>query len=127
MVFLSYAVSGIIAQVLKYFILEARPAILLKNTPYKYFISNVTLHNFHAFPSGHTASAFALAAICSFYIQNKAYSILFILYAVFVGYTRIYLAQHFLDDVLAGGIIGFLSAIFCWLFFVKPLHRLLNR
>ena len=50
MVISSYALSGIIAQVLKYYIVEARPAVFLKDSSYKYFIENVTLHNFHAFP-----------------------------------------------------------------------------
>lgn len=119
MVLSSYAVSGIIAQVLKYYILEARPAVFLKDTTYKYFIENVTLHNFHAFPSGHTASAFAMAAVLSFALKNKRYSIFFLTGAIIVGYSRIYLAQHFPDDVLAGALIGFVSAICCWVFFYK--------
>jgi membrane-associated phospholipid phosphatase len=127
MVLSSYAVSGIIAQILKYYILEARPAVFLHDTSYKYFIENVTLHNMHAFPSGHTASAFALAAVCSFSIKNKKYSILFLSIAILVGYSRIYLAQHFLDDVFAGGLIGFLSAVFCWIFFEEIFKRLLYR
>lgn len=123
MLFLSYAISGIIAQVLKYFVLEARPAVLLKDTAYKYFIENVTLHNLHAFPSGHTASAFALAAIFSFYIKNKWYSLLFLLYAIAVGYSRIYLAQHFLDDVFAGALIGMVTSVFCCLSFEEKLKK----
>ncbi len=119
MVLSSYAVSGIIAQILKYYILEARPAVFLKDTTYKYFIENVTLHNFHAFPSGHTASAFAMAAVLSFSFKNKKYSMLFLAGAILVGYSRIYLAQHFIDDVFAGALIGFVSAICCWIFLYK--------
>ena len=119
MVLSSYAISGIIAQVLKYYILEARPAVFLKDTSYKYFIENVTLHNFHAFPSGHTASAFAMAAVLSFALKNKRYAMFYLAGAIIVGYSRIYLAQHFTDDVLAGALIGFISAIFCWIFFNK--------
>ena len=124
MVLSSYAISGIIAQVLKYYILEARPAVYLKETFYKYFIENVTLHNLHAFPSGHSASAFAMAAVLSFAVVNKKYSLFFLAAAVLVGYSRIYLAQHFLDDVLAGAIIGLLSAIFCWIFLGKIFNRI---
>ncbi len=119
MVLISYAISGLIAQVLKYFIIEPRPAVLLKDSNYKYFIDNVTLHNLHAFPSGHTASAFALAAVLSFAAKNKKYSILFLFFAILVGYSRIYLAQHFLDDVLSGAIIGVGSAVICQVFFKK--------
>ena len=126
MVLSSYAISGIIAQVLKYFIIEARPAVYLKDSSYRYFIDDVTLHNLHAFPSGHTASAFALAAVLSFAAKNKTYSILYLVAAILVGYSRIYLAQHFLIDVLAGAVIGVLSAITCWVFFEKLFTYLLR-
>lgn len=123
MVLTSYAISGIIAQVLKYFILEARPAVYLKDTAYPYFIEKVTLHNYHAFPSGHSASAFALAATLGFAIKNKNYSILLLIGAILVGYSRIYLGLHFIDDVLAGTVIGFLTAVLCWIFFYKIFFR----
>jgi membrane-associated phospholipid phosphatase len=127
MVLASYALSGIIAQVLKYYIIEARPAVYLKDTSYPYFIDEVTLHNLHAFPSGHTASAFAMAAVLSFSAKNKRISLLFLTGAILVGYSRIYLAQHFLDDVLAGAIIGLVSALICWIYLEKFFTRLLNR
>lgn len=126
MVLSSYAISGIIAQILKYFILEARPAVFLKNTTYPYFIENVTLHNFHAFPSGHTASAFALAGVLSFAAKNKNYSIFYLTGAVLVGYSRIYLAQHFMDDVLVGAIIGILSSVVCWILLDNSFSKLLS-
>ena len=126
MVLSSYAISGITVQVLKYFIIEPRPAVYLKDSSYQYFIEDVTLHNLHAFPSGHTASAFALAAVLSFAAKSKTYSILFLVAAILVGYSRIYLAQHFLTDVLAGAIIGVLSAIICWVFFEKLFTHLLQ-
>ena len=125
MVLSSYAISGIIAQILKGYIVEARPAVYLKDSTYQYFIENVTLHNFHAFPSGHSASAFALAAVLSFSVKNKKYSMLFLAGAILVGYSRIYLAQHFIDDVLAGALIGIMSAIFCWIFLEKLFRKLL--
>jgi len=126
MILSSYLLSGIIAQVLKYFILEARPALYLKKTHYPYFIDEVTLHNFHSFPSGHTASAFALAAVLSFSVKNKNYSILFLFIAALVGYTRLYLGQHFMDDVLVGSIVGVLSSIICGMYFEKFFKKILS-
>lgn len=109
----SFLLSGLIAQVLKYIVIEARPAVFLKDSSYKYFIDAVTLHNFHAFPSGHTASAFALATVLAVTLNNKSLGIIFLLTAILVGYSRIYLGQHFLIDVLCGSLIGVVSALVC--------------
>lgn len=117
LIIVSYLFSGALAQIIKYFVIEPRPGILFKDTDYPYFIQDVTLHNVHAFPSGHTASAFALATILSFWVKNKSYSSLFLIIAIIVAYSRIYLAQHFLQDVLAGAVIGVLSAILCCFLF----------
>jgi membrane-associated phospholipid phosphatase len=125
LIFSSYALSGIVAQVLKYFIVEARPAVYLEKFNYPYFIDDVTLHNFHSFPSGHTASAFALAAILSFAVSKKAFGLIFLFLAVMVGYSRIFLGQHFLDDVFAGSLIGVVSSIICELYLSDPFNRLL--
>ena len=124
MIFASYATSGIVAQILKAFISEARPALFLKKGSYPYFIDHVTLHNFHSFPSGHSASAFALAAIIAFAIKDKRYSIPFLGIAALVGYSRIYLGQHFLHDVVAGSLIGVVFAIICWIGFAQFYERL---
>lgn len=119
MVFTSFATSGIFAQILKYFISEARPALLLQKANYPYFIENVTLHNFHSFPSGHSTSAFALFAILAFAIEKKSYSVLFLIMAALVGYSRIYLGQHFISDVAVGSFIGVIFSVATWLYFQK--------
>ncbi len=110
----SFLLSGLLAQVLKYFLPEARPGILLEKS-YPYFIQNVTLHSYSSFPSGHSASAFALAAVLTFYFPYKWLSIPLFAYACLVGYSRIYLGDHFLIDVLSGAVIGLVSAIMCWI------------
>ena len=115
----SFLLSGLIVQVLKYFIIEARPAVFLKEGTYKYFIDEVTLHNFHTFPSGHTASAFALATVLAVVLSNRPGGIIFLLIAILVGYSRIYLGQHFLIDVLFGALIGVVSAMACLYVFRK--------
>jgi membrane-associated phospholipid phosphatase len=117
MVFLSFATSGILTQVIKDFVSEARPALFLQKTNYPYFIDHVTLHNFHSFPSGHTTSAFALASIIAFAVKDKKYALPLLALAALVGYSRIYLGQHFLLDVTVGSIIGVLFSIVCWMSF----------
>lgn len=121
----SYLMSGGVAQLIKEVVVEARPGIFFQNSGYPYLIEGITLHNMHAFPSGHTASAFALAATLAFCIRNKWYSLIFLSLAALVGYSRIYLAQHFMQDIFAGAVIGLMSAIICLLLYEDHLPRFL--
>ncbi|MGV3641366.1 MAG: phosphatase PAP2 family protein [Adhaeribacter sp.] len=69
-----------------------------------------------SFPSGHATSAMALMGIlcyfCLIHIENKRIRILLfclgITYILLIGLSRIYLGVHFLTDVAAGFILGFL-------------------
>jgi membrane-associated phospholipid phosphatase len=43
--------------------------------------------------------------------KNKRWNALYVLIGVAVGYSRIYLGQHFLPDVLMGSFLGVMTAI----------------
>ena len=118
-VFISFATSGIFTQVLKDFISEARPALFLENSNYPYFIDHVTLHNFHSFPSGHATSAFAFVSIIAFVVKDKKEALPLLALGALVGYSRIYLGQHFLLDVTVGSFIGVFFSVLCWIYFQK--------
>ena len=63
--------------------------------------------DFFSFPSGHTAGAWVVAlsvACCYPGLTTPAY-----LWAVLVGYSRIYLGVHYPTDVMAGAGLGILS------------------
>ena len=50
------------------------------------------------------------ALLLSFIIRRK-FAVFFIpLIAFLVGYSRVYMAQHFVTDVMAGSIIGIISS-----------------
>jgi undecaprenyl-diphosphatase len=66
------------------------------------FLVPVTRHG--SFPSGHTATTFALAAIVSWHFPLWAVP-LFLLAAV-IGYSRVYVGVHFLSDVIVAAVIG---------------------
>lgn len=77
-----------------------------------------------SFPSGHTFAAFALFTALCFYFQSKKGAFLWLIPAVLVGISRMYLGQHFLEDVVFGAILGVLWALvvafgFNWWFFRK--------
>ena len=59
-----------------------------------------------SFPSGHTAAAFSIATFLALFLSKKQYHGLLFLFALCVGYGRIYLSQHFITDVYTGMTIG---------------------
>jgi undecaprenyl-diphosphatase len=61
-----------------------------------------------SFPSGHTAGAFVIAFV--FYYFYPFLFIPMLIIASVIGFSRIYLGLHYPTDVLAGVILGFLSA-----------------
>ncbi len=60
-----------------------------------------------SFPSGHSMSAFALFTLAALWGRRRAWwQVLCFLLALEVGLSRIYLAQHFLQDVVVGSVLG---------------------
>jgi membrane-associated phospholipid phosphatase len=110
-VLLAYIVSGLFAQLLKGIIYSPRPKDFFRFREHIHLIDGVTLNGDASFPSGHAVSAFALATSLALFTVNKQLSLFYLGAAILVGYSRIYLAQHFPADVLGGAIIGILMAI----------------
>lgn len=81
-------------------------------------VEGVDLHfGSTSFPSGHSMAAFALFAALAFLAPDKrSAGIVFFLLALAVAFSRVYLVQHFLEDIYAGSIIGLLLAMAFWAF-----------
>ncbi len=85
---------------------ELRPFAYFKSSEALRLIEGVENHSSNSFPSGHTTAAFACYGLLAFYTRRPFVQLLCIGVAAFVGYSRIYLSQHFLEDVVAGGFLG---------------------
>lgn len=107
----SFLISGLVVQVIKNLVNAPRPKLFFEAGQYLHFIDGISLANNSSFPSGHTATAFAIATVLVLTIKDKSWQLLILIAAVLVGYSRIYLAQHFLLDILIGAIIGSGSGI----------------
>jgi membrane-associated phospholipid phosphatase len=105
---IAYLSSGLVTQVLKNLIYAPRPRIYFEASQYLFQLDSFGNSGGGAssFPSGHTTSAFAIAVVLAVHCRKNYISILLLTAATMVGYSRIYLAQHFPIDVLAGAFIG---------------------
>lgn len=90
-----------------------RPKMFLPNDLI-HFVPGVHVHGAHSFPSGHTATAFCAALLIALISRNKVWSGIALLLAILVGYSRLYLAQHFLMDVAAGALLGCFPTFILW-------------
>jgi len=102
----SFLFSGITVQLIKNWVSAPRPRLFFEAGQYLHFIDGVSLANHSSFPSGHTATAFAIATVMVLFMKDKSWQLPVLISAILVGYSRIYLAQHFLADVMIGALIG---------------------
>jgi membrane-associated phospholipid phosphatase len=72
--------------------------------------SDVEMNLHHSFPSGHTIGAFAFFYLLTSLAPSKTATFLLLFLATMVGFSRIFLAQHFPLDVVVGSFIGVLVA-----------------
>lgn len=112
---LAALINGILISILKrgFFAGSERPAKVLDND-LLHFAQGVDIHHYNSFPSGHTATAFGLALLIALLFKKRTLSIFVLMLAMAVGYSRIYLAQHFLIDVTAGAIVGCFTTLMAW-------------
>jgi 4-amino-4-deoxy-L-arabinose transferase-like glycosyltransferase/membrane-associated phospholipid phosphatase len=92
---LSLLLATIIVSVLKNVITRYRPGESGSDTP-------------NSFPSGHTASAFAVAGALFIYLRK--WGAPFVAVAGIVALSRIFRSNHYLSDVLAGAGLGAMCA-----------------
>jgi membrane-associated phospholipid phosphatase len=103
-VFTSSISAWIIATILKYFISSPRPFLFFNDV-----LSLFTTGGIESFPSGHAMFFSALAM--SIYFIHRRMGYLYFAVALIVGLARVASGVHFPVDILAGYVLGILTAI----------------
>ncbi len=109
---ISLLLTGIAMPVIKYTFRHQRPSKLLDDV---YLLEPV---GFKSFPSADAAYAFTFFGVMLFY-GSWWIILLLLIYALLIGYGRVYMGAHFPLDVIVGSFIGF-SAGICGYYLVAP-------
>lgn len=109
------------------FAAEVRPSIFFEGKASLDFVQGLEIARYHSFPSGHTATAFALFFMLSILSKDKRWSFLFFTLALMVGVSRVYLLQHFFRDVYFGSLLAVtITAVFYLTFAQTKLYNNLS-
>lgn len=109
----SYVVTSLTAQVIKHIVGADRPKLYFQNQLSRiHFVKGMYIDMHNSFPSGHTVTAFSTALVLTYFAKNKKWGFIFLIMAVLIGYSRMYLSEHFFEDVTAGSAWGVFVTIF---------------
>jgi len=78
----------------------------------------------YGFCSSHAANAFAVAIGFYLVTKNKPISLLLLIWATLIAYSRVYLGAHYPLDVFMGAIVGSLGAFILFQTYVKLTKKL---
>lgn len=109
--FAALILSNLLVILLKFVVAEPRPYLALPN------VDLLTPESGNSFPSGHTTSSFATAIVIGLKYHEKTkekkhlliYPLL--LFAMVVGFSRIYVGVHYPYDVIFGAFLGVICAL----------------
>ncbi|MFT7036385.1 MAG: membrane-associated phospholipid phosphatase [Cyclobacteriaceae bacterium] len=93
-----------------------------------YLVPDVVVAHIHSFPSGHSATIFALFIVLAYiFRKHKILLVIFACLAAVGAYSRVYLSQHFMQDILAGSILGILCFLLARWVLSYPIRKIQNR
>jgi undecaprenyl-diphosphatase len=86
---------------------EAGKAIFHRHRPYVHQLGPPS--STYSFPSGHAATSFACATVLSAFVPRLR--VPFFVLATLIALSRVYNGLHYPTDVLAGALLGVLTAL----------------
>ena len=107
---ITYGIAGGLVGILKNYVFDVpRPHFVFdyfhKDIFVKY-VEGVEVLALNSFPSGHSTSAMVLFTCFAFYFSNPAMKFLMSILGILVAFSRVYLSQHWINDITAGTFIG---------------------
>jgi len=128
----TFIIASLFSVSLKHFLFDDvnRPTFV-----FRYFehlelklVDGVQTYIHNSFPSGHATQAFAIFISLGFCLPDKKLKISLLILATLTAYSRVYLSQHWLQDITAGSVVGFLfSTLFYFLIYQHKKMALMEK
>ena len=114
---IALAIAGLAGRVIKISTGRARPSVKTEEVWKGPRFSS----KFHAFPSGHVAASTAFFAVLLF--ANWRIGLACLPIPLLIGFSRMYVAAHYLSDVVFAAVLGIFCAILLDRLFLREIHN----
>ncbi len=114
--FSTVAISGLTADLIKFIAGRARPMLYFSEQLYGFAFFQ-TEKVWTSFPSGHSATAMSVAMLLATLYPRWKFVSLFT--GFMIAFSRIFLAQHYISDVIAGSFLGISATALLYTYFFK--------
>lgn len=114
---IALAIAGLAGRVIKISTGRARPQVKTEEVWEGPRFSS----KFHAFPSGHVAASTAFFAVLL--LANWRIGLACLPIPLLIGFSRMYVAAHYLSDVVFAAVLGILCAIFVNCLFLREIRN----
>lgn len=105
--------AGLLTELLKYQVFGhvPRPVAYFGEPSPLYLVPGFENHLDYSMPSGHAAIAFALFTSLAIQERKRWEQVCLLAMGLLAAYSRVYLSEHFLGDVVVGSLLGVACAL----------------
>jgi membrane-associated phospholipid phosphatase len=114
---IALALAGLAARAVKIATGRARPSVKTEEVWNGPKLSS----KYHAFPSGHVAASSAFFMVL--FLANWRIGAACLSIPILIGFSRMYVAAHYLSDVICAAILGILCALLVWRFLLPRIEK----
>src|SRR5216110_776050 len=109
------AIAGIVGRGIEIATGRARPSVRAEE------VWNRFSAKYNAFPSGHVTASMAFFGVL--FLANRRAGLACLPIIILIGFSRLYLAAHYLSDVVCAAILGILCALLVAHFYLEPIRN----
>ena len=100
---IALAIAGVVGRGIEIATARARPSVKTEE------VWNRFSSKYNAFPSGHVGASMAFFGVL--FLANRRAGLACLPIVILIGFSRLYLAAHYLSDVVCAAVLGMLCAL----------------